>query len=349
MVKAEGAALRVTKQFWWQVILVALGLSSGSLLAQPAFQLPTANRAVFETGGEIRYFAPTVGNTWPSGTFGCVRTSGYQLHEGIDILHLQTDRRGEPIDPVMATADGTVAYVNRKSGLSNYGNYIVVRHSFPGLNLYSLYAHLSVIPPGMQVGTVVRAGDVIATMGRSTNTRSGIGKDRSHLHLEFDFQVHPRYADWHVRFRGSERNDHGNWNGHNLIGIDPWNLFLEQQRLGARFQLDRWIRGQTELLRVFVKSSSFPWIQANPALIRPNPRATKEGIAGYELALNYMGLPFECTPRAASEMKSLANGHVLYVNEVELQQHHCRKLVVKRGSRWELAPAGLELIQLLTF
>ena len=57
--------------------LLLLALVS-SLSAQP-FQLPTANRALFEKGGEERFFVGTTGKPWPSGTFGCVRTEGWQL------------------------------------------------------------------------------------------------------------------------------------------------------------------------------------------------------------------------------------------------------------------------------
>src|SRR4249920_2888795 len=89
--------------------------------AQP-FHLPTANRALFEPGGEERFFVGTVGKPWMSGTFGCVRSEGWQIHEGLDIRCLQRDKHGEPTDPVMATADGEVAYMNRKPSLSNYGN-----------------------------------------------------------------------------------------------------------------------------------------------------------------------------------------------------------------------------------
>ncbi|GIT05772.1 MAG: hypothetical protein CM1200mP29_11830 [Verrucomicrobiota bacterium] len=35
-------------------------------------------------GNEIDYFTPTVGRAWPSGTFGCVRSGGWQMHEGLD-------------------------------------------------------------------------------------------------------------------------------------------------------------------------------------------------------------------------------------------------------------------------
>ena len=77
------------------------------------FQLPTASRAIFEPDGEERYFAPTPGKTWESGTFGCVRSDGHQLHEGLDIKWTQRDRKGEPTDSVLASASGTVAYVGR--------------------------------------------------------------------------------------------------------------------------------------------------------------------------------------------------------------------------------------------
>src|SRR6476620_278667 len=115
-------------------------VSPGTIEAQP-FQFPTANHALFEKGGEEKFFVGTTGKSWTTGTFGCVRTDGHQLHEGLDIRCLQRDKRDEPTDPVMATADGEVAYINRKPGLSNYGNYIVVRHEIGGIEIYSMFAH----------------------------------------------------------------------------------------------------------------------------------------------------------------------------------------------------------------
>src|SRR5215475_6837797 len=151
-------------------LVCATILSTGfSIRAQP-FQLPTANRALFEKGGEERFFVGTVGKPWTTGTFGCVRSDGAQMHEGLDIRCLQRDKRGEPTDPVMATADGTVAYVNMRPPLSNYGNYVVVRHKIEGIEIYSLYAHLHEVAPGLKAGQTVKAGDVIAIMGRTANT-----------------------------------------------------------------------------------------------------------------------------------------------------------------------------------
>src|SRR5258705_10628586 len=104
-----------TRKHRSRLIFPLLSLLFGTSLpisAADTFRLPTANQAIYEAGHEDKFFAPTPGKTWISGTFGCVRTEGWQLHEGLDIKCLQRDRHNEPTDSVMATADGTVAYVN---------------------------------------------------------------------------------------------------------------------------------------------------------------------------------------------------------------------------------------------
>ena len=137
--------------------------------------MPTGNRALFDAdGGGERFFVPTVGKTWVTGTFGCVRSDGRQLHEGLDIRCLQRDKRGEATDPVLASADGTVAYVNRKASLSNYGNYIVLRHQIDGIEIYSTYGHLREIGADLKPGSVVKSGEPIGIMGRTANTREGM-------------------------------------------------------------------------------------------------------------------------------------------------------------------------------
>src|ERR1700749_4083428 len=93
------------------VALFFAALSVNATQAQSPFQFPTANHALYEPGQELKFFAPTAPDKpWTSGSFGWVRSDGWQFHEGLDILHQHTDRHGEPTDPVMATADGTVMY-----------------------------------------------------------------------------------------------------------------------------------------------------------------------------------------------------------------------------------------------
>lgn len=319
------------------------------VLAQP-FQLPTANRALYDAdGGGERFFVPTVGKTWKSGCFGCVRTEGWQLHEGLDIRCLQRDKKGEAVDPVMATADGTVAYVNRKAGLSNYGNYLIVRHIVDGIEIYSIYAHLREIREDLKPGATVKSGEAIGVMGRTANTREGISKDRAHVHFELNLFVNDQFPAWYKKTYPKQRNDHGQWNGQNLLGIDPRAILLEQQEQGAKFNLIRLIQSQPELCRVFVRETKFPWLARYAPLVRSNPIAAKEGVVGYEISLNFIGIPISLTPRAASEIKSKARVQLISVNEAEYQKNPCRKLVTKRSGRWELANNGLRLIELLTY
>jgi len=323
--------------------------AQGFIANAQSFQLPTANRALFEKSGEERFFVGTVGKTWESGTFGGVRSSGYQLHEGLDIRCLQHDKRGEPTDPVMASADGTVAYINRRPSLSNYGNYIILRHQIDGLEVYTTYAHLREVRQDLREGASVKSGETIGIMGRTANTSEGISKDRAHVHFEIDLVASDRFDAWHRKNLPGQRNDHGNWNGQNLRGLDPRLILLAQQRDGPRFSLANFIRNQTELCRVQVRDTNFPWLRRYPSLIAKNPVAEKEGVAGYELVLNYVGVPYQVIPRAASELKSKARTYLLSVNAAEQQKNPCCKLVTQRNGRWELANNGVNLVSLLTF
>lgn len=328
-----------------------LGLAFSNLVlparAGPAFQFPTANRSLLEPSGGARFFAPTAGRTWTAGQFGCVRSDGWQMHEGIDILFTQKDRRGEPTDEVRAAADGNVAYVSRKPGLSNYGIYVVLRHRIEGLEVYTVYAHLRQVRNEWSPGAPVRAGDVLGIMGRTTNTRSPIGKDRAHLHFEITLLVNPSFSAWLKQREPNARDDHGMWNGRNLLGINPADVFREQRDRGAAFSLLDHVRQQREMFRVFIADASFPWLKRYPQLIRRNPTAEREGIVGYDVSFNFNGLPFRLVPKARSELNAPLATRLLTVDESIYRDHPCRKLVFKRGQSWTLTARGDELISLL--
>jgi murein DD-endopeptidase MepM/ murein hydrolase activator NlpD len=286
--------------------LLALLLTAGPLPAQSPFQLPTANHALYEPGGELKFIAPTAPDKpWTSGSFGCVRNDGTRMHEGLDIRSLQHDRRGEPTDPVSATADGTVMYCNHRSGLSNYGNYVVIRHLIEGLEIYSLYGHLSEIQPGLAPGQPVKAGQVIGTMGRTSSVET-ITKDRAHVHFELNVFVNDNFAAWYKKNSPTERNDHGIWNGQNLNGLDDLQILQAEHREGRNFSLLTFLRSQNELCRVLVRATAFPYLKRYAPLVGSNPKAEKEGVAGYEIALNYNGVAFALLPRAESEIKGRA-------------------------------------------
>lgn len=325
-----------------------LVLNSLAALGQP-FQLPTPNRALFQPGAEEKYFAPTPGKTWVAGTFGCVRSDGRQFHEGIDILWTQRDRKGEPSDSVSAAVEGTVAYVNRKSGLSNYGNYLILRHRIDGLDICTLYAHLASIREDLQKGDKIKSGEKLGIMGRTTNTKTRIGAERAHLHFEIDLVASDRYAAWHEANLKGLRNDHGNWNGRNLLGLDPRAVLLQQRAEGEKFSLLRFIQSQTELCRVLVRKTDFAFVRENRRLVRANPATDKEGIAAYELVLNFNGVPCQLIPRAPSEVKGYAaKVHLLSVNDAEQKKHGCRKFLTQKNGKWALTPEALQHLDLLT-
>ena len=92
-------------------------------------------------------------------------TGAPHMHTGID---LSTYRSG---DPIMATADGQVAYTGYEP--SGFGNYIIIRHQH---GFYTRYAHLLSIRVSM--GEQVRQGETIGYIG---NTGRSTGP---HLHYE---------------------------------------------------------------------------------------------------------------------------------------------------------------------
>jgi murein DD-endopeptidase MepM/ murein hydrolase activator NlpD len=332
-----------------RAVIFALLFLSKNLPAQEPFQFPTANHNLFIVGNELKFFAPTAPDKpWTSGSFGCVRNDGQRLHEGLDILHLQTGKRGEPTDPIMAAADGTVVYFSAKPSLSNYGDYMVVRHVVEGIEIYSLYAHLSAIRPGLKIGEPVKAGEVIATMGRTSNAEV-IQPWRAHVHFELNVLVNDNFAAWFKTSSPGERNDHGEWNGQNLNGLNPREILLREHNPVTKFSLLNFIRSQTELCRVLVRATNFPYLKRYPMLVLRNPVAEKEGVAGYEIALNFNGVAFALTPRAESEMKGRAKFQLLSVNEAEAKANPCRHLVAQRNGHWQLANEGLRELELLTY
>ena len=110
----------------------------------------------------------------------------------------------------------------------------------------------------------------------------------------------------------------------------------------------KFVKTRPELCRVIVRDAHFSFPKRYPLLIRPNPLAQKEGVAGYEIALDANAVPIQLTPRAASELKWKSRYQLFSVNAPEQQRNPCRKLVTRRGSEWELTNQGIKFLDLLT-
>jgi murein DD-endopeptidase MepM/ murein hydrolase activator NlpD len=302
--------------------------------------LPTANDAVLRPGHDAEFFQPTVEGTVASGMFGCVRRGGARFHEGVDIKCLQRDRQGESTDPVHAISGGTVAFINDKPGLSNYGRYIVLEHRWDGVQVFSLYAHLRAVEPGLAAGQPVRKAQRIGTLGRSANTREGIPRDRAHLHLEIDFLLNTNFRIWYPR-RDPKAPPFGNFNGKNLIGLDPVALF-RAYAADPKLNFAAYVARQPLAFTVLVGGKPLPWYALHPEQMQPGPTP-----ATYEIGFTSWGVPVAVWPR----QEALPAGRpVLHrVSEPELARASCRGLVERRGKGWQLSDHGRELLDLLTF
>ena len=314
--------------------------------------LPTANDALLRPGADADFFQPTVEGTVESGMFGCVRSNGHRFHEGIDIKCLQRNRRGEPTDPVHAVADGDIAFINTKPGLSNYGRYVVLRHNWDGVPVCTLYAHLSEVADGLVADQPVKKGQIIGTLGHSTNTREGISRDRAHLHFEINFLLNPNFHIWYPQ-HDPAAPPFGNFNGKNLIGLDPA-AFLRAYATNRKLNFAQYVAKQPVAFTALLNARPFPWLALHPEQIQP---AAGTPLA-YEVGLTAWGMPVTVWPHTAQEITEsqrhlLSRGQpvVQRVDEAELTRWTCDELVKRtlRGTGWVLTERGREWFKILTY
>jgi murein DD-endopeptidase MepM/ murein hydrolase activator NlpD len=329
------------------ILISAVTIPAVTNLAPLEVCLPTGNDSLFRPGAEEQFFQSTVMGTWESGQYGCVRKgkNGPQFHEGVDIKCLQRDRKGEPTDPVYAVADGAVAFLNAKAGQSNYGRYVILRHQWHGIEVFTLYAHLREIVAGLKAGQPVANGQTIGTLGRSANTREGISRDRAHLHFEINFLLNEHFHLWYPK-KDPQAPDFGNFNGQNFLGIDPV-AFFRAVRANASFHFHEHLRQIPEAFRVLVPPRPFPWMKAHPETVQPGGPSP----AAFEVAMSYTGLPLQIIPREAGEIEPATKRlpALRSVNEDELARNNCRYLVRRVKGNWVLSEQGRQWIELLTY
>jgi lipoprotein NlpD len=119
--------------------------------------VPVTETKPVDTGGVINW-------RWPSdGTVIARYVQGDPTQQGINI-------GGKSGQPVKASSDGTVVYSG--AGLVGYGELIIIKHNNEWLSAYAHNRRRLVAE-----GTKVKAGDVIAEMGRT-------GTIRDMLHFE---------------------------------------------------------------------------------------------------------------------------------------------------------------------
>jgi peptidoglycan LD-endopeptidase LytH len=306
---------------------------------------PTPNTAWAE-GKPLGDYIQHAGSGDPeSGTFGGVRSGGRQFHEGIDIKCISRDRHGEPTDNVFAALDGIVRHINAVAGDSNYGRYIVIEHPSETPAVYTLYAHLAHVAPGLRVGAAVTRGQVIATMGHTSDRP--IPRDRAHLHFEIGVVATRDFQGWYDRQKFGSRNEQDVWNGMNLIGMDPLAVF-NGWRAGRLNSMRDAFAQMTSAVRIRIATHRIPdFVTRYPVLLtRPMPMGPP---MGWEISFNWTGLPFSWTPLGPTEVLGLPpeQPRIVEVNEDLERREHSKTLVVSRHGQWAAGKDLETVLQLL--
>lgn len=327
----------------------ALGLAALSLSGKAErLELiwPTPNKAYFEGKSIADFVQPTASGEIESGLFGCYRSGGAQFHEGIDLKPVSRDRVGEPTDPISAVYAGVIRHISRNPGESNYGRYIVIEHTDLTPSVITLYAHLSSIAPGLKVGDRVERSQTIAVMGRSSSGNA-IPRDRAHLHFEIGVWLTRDFQMWYNWKKFGSRNEHGTWNGMNLIGFDPLDFYTSLRSRGVE-DFAQYITRMKPAVRARIATRYIPdFIERYPALLT-KPLPPPDTFGGWEVSFNEMGFPFAWTPLTSIETPGLrANEPTVAPVSEEMKLPRCKSLVVKKRGRYVIGRDLESTLQLL--
>lgn len=336
-------------------LLTCSPASSQVFGTKASFQLglPTENNAIFSRDPSQFYmytnrsFEGVSSRPWTAGRYGFVRNQRRtshgviftRFHEGIDIRSTHRDKNKQPLDNIRALSDGVVAYTNKISGRSNYGNYIVVKHDWGDGPFYSLYAHLRTISASQ--GARVKSG---ATLGKLGYTGAGINRERAHVHLEFTMMLSERFETWYKKYFRSP-NHHNIHSGLNLSGMDVAGLFHSHKE-NPRLSVPEFVRMAGAYYKVAVPTKhnqSLPLAKRYPWLERG--REPGMSPSAWEITLSSSGLPMEIRPYS----KKIARPTVTWVKDSPVSHsYNTLSRLSGIGSNAKLTDSGIRYIQLIT-
>ena len=114
-----------------------------------------------------------------------------------------------------------------------------------------------------------------------------------------DFQS---WYDW-KKFRSP--NEHGIWNGMNLMGFDPLD-FLDKLRARRVNDFQDYFAQMQPAVRVRIAIGMVPDFVARYPSLLTKPLPPTGLVAGWEITCNWTGLPFAWTPLTPAEVTGLA-------------------------------------------
>ena len=270
---------------------------------------------------------------------------GGRFHEGLDLYPVERTRSGEPVDAVYSVLPGRVVHVNKTSGYSSYGRYVVVEHDKETPAFHTLYAHLASVGEGIRVGARVESGTQLGVMGRSASY--SIPRTRAHLHFEIGFRLTNQFQAWYDRQKYGSKNRHGNWNGMNLVSLDPLD-FYEAIRQGKVSNVYEYLKTTPVTARIRVQTSKVPdFVKDYPALVTRS--YVGKQVVAWDIAFSQYGVPKEWTPRFADEAIGGRAGDVkvLAYSPSILTEQTCRRVLDVGGKTPTISSGTLSTIKKL--
>jgi len=330
------------------VLLAASSLHSAPLVDFPApnHTLGSGHPDEFFMGVD-RTFEGKKSQPWQGGQFGYVRNPRRdgngeifytRLHEGIDIRPLKRDAQGNPLDQVLAAAAGRVVHVSASPGASNYGRYIVIEHQWDGSRYYTLYAHLA--STAVTPGETVRQGQPLGQLGFSG---AGLNRERAHVHFEVGLLLSNNFESWHDAFFPASPNQHGLFNGLNLVGMDPAELLLAAKKDPNLHIADQIRREEPYFAIVINDSPNFSLIRNYPWLV---PSGEVANPPAWKVTFSRSGLPLKV--EAAKER--ISEPRAVWVKDTPYPTTAATKeLLTGSASAPRLTDSGMRFARLLTW
>ena len=317
------------------MLLLVSAMSTAAAGAEGKLRLvwPTPHQGWAEGAPPSQWLQHAGSGDPASGGFGGVRSGGTRFHEGIDIRPVGRGRNGEATDPVFAAMAGTVRHVVTSPGQSGYGRHVVIEHTGLAPAIYTLYAHLARVEPGIRPGVQVIAVQTLGLMGHSSGGYM-IPPSRAHLHFEIGLAITSDFQTWYDRRRFGSRNEHGMWNGMNLIGVDPL-AFYGAWRAGQLTSVRDFLFAQPTAVRLRIATFRTPdFVTRYPALLtKPLPLGP---VVGWAIRFAWTGLPFAWTPLTSAEVAGLPPGqpHFVEVDAAIERRERSKSLAVARRGGW---------------
>ena len=199
--------------------------------------------------------------------------------------------------------------------------------------------------PGIRPDVVVRQGQTIALMGRSASGYA-IPKQRAHVHFEIGLYLSRNFQSWYNWKKFGSRNEHGVYNGMNLMGIDPLDFFNAHRARRINNVRD-YFNQLSPVVKLRIATRQRPdFVDRYPGLVTKHPPML---IAGWEIEFSWTGLPYRWTPLDSTDVKGMRTNEVkiLSVDEKADARDKSKRLAISRRGQWVMTDDLQTVMQLL--